>query len=144
MSSLRDAFSRMTQKQRVNWCPARYFQKWKSRLSNSKLKAMIEAWLNEFFKVGPLIKNRERCLNLWKKDSWVLHQKNGLIHNSLPVKQLLASKRLHVVYHRLYSPDFVYGSLIRIYSFTRVFANRLIKTRLVSFFTSAVELKLWT
>ena len=47
---------------------------------------------------------RKKRPELWKNNSWILHQDNA--HNALSVKRYLADKRTPVLQHAPYSPDF--------------------------------------
>ena len=42
---------------------------------------------------------------MWKNDSWVLHQDNAPAHNALSVKTFLTKHKINVLKHAPYSPD---------------------------------------
>ncbi|VVC34328.1 Hypothetical protein CINCED_3A000742 [Cinara cedri] len=48
---------------------------------------------------------RKKRPELWKNNSWILHQDNAPAHNALSVKQYLAGKRTPVLEHAPYWPD---------------------------------------
>jgi len=48
---------------------------------------------------------RRRRLEIWKNNSWVLHQDNALAHNALSVKTFLTKHKITVLEHPPYSPD---------------------------------------
>ena len=50
---------------------------------------------------------RRRRPEMWKNDSWVLHQDNSPAHNDLFVKSFLTKHKITVLEHLLYSPDLV-------------------------------------
>ncbi|VVC37345.1 Hypothetical protein CINCED_3A023298 [Cinara cedri] len=50
-------------------------------------------------------KVRKKRPELWKNNSWILHQDNATAHNALSVKQYLAGKRSPVLEYAPYSPD---------------------------------------
>ncbi|VVC33042.1 Transposase, type 1 [Cinara cedri] len=65
--------------------------------------------VNQIYYLSVLATLRERVRKkrpeLWKNNSWILHQDNALAHNALSVKQYLAGKRTPVLEHAPYSPD---------------------------------------
>ncbi|VVC46534.1 Transposase, type 1 [Cinara cedri] len=98
----------------------------KARRSKSKFKAMLivffdingivmNEWVpegqtvNKIYYLSVLATLRERVRKkrpeLWKNNSWILHQDNAPAHNVLSVKQYLAGKRTPVLEHAPYSPD---------------------------------------
>ena len=48
---------------------------------------------------------RKKRPELWKNNSWILHQDNASAHNALSVKRYSADKRALVLQHAPYSPD---------------------------------------
>ena len=48
---------------------------------------------------------RKKRPELWKNNSWILHQDNAPAHNALSVKRYLADKRTPVLQHASYLPD---------------------------------------
>lgn len=48
---------------------------------------------------------RKKQTELWKNDSWILHQNNTLAHNALAVTQFLAKNHNSALQQPLYSPD---------------------------------------
>jgi len=48
---------------------------------------------------------RRRRPEMWKNDSWVLHQDNAPAHNALSVKTFLTKHKINVLKHPPYSPD---------------------------------------
>ncbi|VVC44527.1 Transposase, type 1 [Cinara cedri] len=95
-------------------------------MSKSKFKAMLivffdingivmTEWVpegqtvNQIYYLSVLATLRERVRKkrpeLWKNNSWILHQDNVPAHNALYVKQYLAGKRTPVLEHAPYSPD---------------------------------------
>ncbi|VVC44823.1 Hypothetical protein CINCED_3A022962 [Cinara cedri] len=71
----------------------------KARMSKSKFKAMLIV----IFDINERV--RKKRPELWKNNSWILHQDNAPAHNALSVKQYLAGKRTPVLEHAPYSPD---------------------------------------
>lgn len=67
--------------------------------------------VNQTYYLSVLATLRERVCKkrpeLWKNNSWILHQDNAPSHNTLSVKQYLARKRTIVLEHPPYSPDLV-------------------------------------
>ncbi|VVC37276.1 Transposase, type 1 [Cinara cedri] len=65
--------------------------------------------VNQVYYLSVLATLRERVRKkrpeLWKNNSWILHQDNAPAHNALSVKQYLAGKRTPVLKHAPYSPD---------------------------------------
>ncbi|VVC43896.1 Transposase, type 1 [Cinara cedri] len=65
--------------------------------------------VNQIYYLSVLATLRERVRKkrpeLWKNNSWILHQDNAPAHNALSVKQYLAGKRTTVLEHAPYSPD---------------------------------------
>jgi hypothetical protein len=77
---------------------------------NIKVTIMIE-WVpegqtvNQKYYLEVLTKLREQVrkirLELWKKESWILHHGNVPAHNALAMKQFLADKCIPVLQHPL-------------------------------------------
>ncbi|GFX87156.1 putative mariner transposase [Trichonephila clavipes] len=98
----------------------------KAGMSKSKFKAMLiffsdingivmTEWVPESqivdqtYYLSVLVTLRERVCKkwpeLWKNNSWILHQDKAPAHNALSVKRYLADKRTPVLEHAPYSPD---------------------------------------
>ena len=98
----------------------------KARISKSKFKAILivfsdingivmTEWVtegqtvNQTYYLSVLATLRERVHKkrpeLWKNNSWILHQNNAPAHNALSVKRYLTDKRTPVLQHAPYSPD---------------------------------------
>ncbi|GFT81205.1 putative mariner transposase [Trichonephila clavipes] len=65
--------------------------------------------VNQTYYLSVLVTLRERVCKkwpeLWKNNSWILHQDKAPAHNALSVKRYLADKRTPVLEHAPYSPD---------------------------------------
>ncbi|GFX97844.1 putative mariner transposase [Trichonephila clavipes] len=65
--------------------------------------------VNQTYDLSVLVTLRERVCKkwpeLWKNNSWILHQDKAPAHNALSVKRYLADKRTPVLEHAPYSPD---------------------------------------
>ena len=65
--------------------------------------------VNQTYYLSVLATLRERVRKkrpeLWKNNSWILHQDNAPAHNALSVTRYLADKRTPVLQHAPYSPD---------------------------------------
>ncbi|GFS73195.1 putative mariner transposase [Trichonephila clavipes] len=65
--------------------------------------------VNQTYYLSVLVTLRERVCKkgpeLWKNNSWILHQDKAPAHNALSVKRYLADKRTPVIEHAPYSPD---------------------------------------
>ena len=65
--------------------------------------------VNQTYYLSVLATLRERVRKkrpeLWKNNSWILHQDNAPAHNALSVKRYLADKRTPVLQYAPYSPD---------------------------------------
>lgn len=48
---------------------------------------------------------RRKRQELWKNDTWILHQDNTPTHNALSIKQFLAKKKIPLLEYPPYSPD---------------------------------------
>ncbi|GFU61738.1 putative mariner transposase [Trichonephila clavipes] len=98
----------------------------KARMSKLKFKAMLifffeingivmTEWVpegqtvNQTYYLSVLVTLRERVCKkwpeLWKNNSWILHQDKAPAHNALSVKRYLADKRTPVLEYAPYSPD---------------------------------------
>nr|CAH7734624.1 unnamed protein product [Callosobruchus chinensis] len=115
-----------TKRQSMHWKTQSSPRMKKARMSKSKLKAMLiiffdvrgvimVEWVpqgqtvNQKYYIEVLEKLRERVRkkrpDMWKNNSWILHQDNAPAHNALSVKQFLEKKSIPVLEHPPYSPD---------------------------------------
>lgn len=115
-----------TKRQSMHWKTQSSPRMKKARMSKSKLKAMLIVFfdvrgvimvewvpegqtVNQKYYIEVLEKLRERVRkkrpDMWKNNSWILHQDNAPAHNALSVKRFLAKKSIPVLEHPPYSPD---------------------------------------
>lgn len=110
----------------MHWKSPRSPRMKKARMSKSKFKAMLIVFfdirgvvmvewvpegqtVNQHYYIEVLTRLRERVRkkrpDLWKSNTWMLHQDNAPAHTALSVKKFLADKRIPVLEHPPYSPD---------------------------------------
>lgn len=115
-----------TKRQSMHWKSPKSPRMKKARMSKSKFKAMMIVFFDiqgiihvEWVPEGQTVtqhyylevltrlreKIRRKRPELWKENSWVLHQDNAPAHSAFSVKTFLANHNIPVLEHPPYSPD---------------------------------------